>query len=96
MGPGAEEWRRRHARRSYKTTLLVTTALAGAFGALTYVALLWSGAETREVVEQAVGFCYSPFRMRSDVIVLNMCFLVLMQKNIIRNLWNWLLEHAPV
>ncbi|KAI0000784.1 FAD/NAD-P-binding domain-containing protein [Russula compacta] len=70
MGHGAEEWRRRHERRSYKTTLLVTTTLAGAFGVLTYVALFWSGAETREVVKQA--------------------------KNTIRNLWNWLLEHAPV
>jgi hypothetical protein len=53
-GPGAVEWRRRHAQWSYKS-LLVTVSLAGLLVAPVSAVLL-GGVEPREILEQAVRF----------------------------------------
>jgi hypothetical protein len=55
-GPGAEAWRRRHARWSYKG-LFVKVTMAGAFGMLASAVLL-GRVELREIVEQGVRICY--------------------------------------
>jgi hypothetical protein len=53
-GPGAAEWRRRHAQWSYKS-LLVTVSPAGLLAAPVFAVLL-GGVEPREILEQAVRF----------------------------------------
>jgi hypothetical protein len=55
-GPGAEAWRRRHARWSYKG-LFVKVTMAGAFGMLASAVLL-GRVELREIVEQGVRICH--------------------------------------
>jgi hypothetical protein len=61
-GPGAEEWRRRHAQWSHKS-LFVTAALVGLLVALVLLELI----EPREILEQAVRFSF-PILARVEVV----------------------------
>jgi hypothetical protein len=74
-GPGVKEWRRRHARRSYRV-LFVKVALVGALVALVYAVLL-GGVEPREILEQVVRFFWSHFPFVSMSFVLRQGVLVL-------------------
>lgn len=68
-GPGAEKWRRRHARWSDEK-LLGTATLAGALGTFAF-AVLYRGVELSEVVERGVRIWYHFWRA-VDVIVLSL------------------------
>ena len=59
-GPGAEKWRRRHARWSW-TRLLLTVALADTLGTLAF-ALLFRGVKLSEIAAQAVRIWYHFWR----------------------------------
>jgi hypothetical protein len=92
-GPGVEEWRRRHAQRSYKL-LLVTVAVVGLLAALVFAVLL-EVVEPREILEQVVRFS-CPIFSCVEVARADSRHARPMQRKAAKTFWNRLFERFPM